>query len=449
LKLINKSAYYYFALVAFVSALVYFEFIYDVYPADEVSFFSMASPSEGNEKLTSLLYGLNAPDSVSNIQDWGYEKKISEIGGAAVNKFNRAAESSGKGREGNPFEAEINIKFIDGPYHHLCWQPSGEAYKNNCINRNDLSELLVSNEMILSRYEKLITDQENNFDTYLNLRASLIEISKQLSIKIWLKKESMSHDDLKLVSWFLYFWKSVIDNSYLDGVDFNVALVNYGIAIRLFHSTVLRYPQILNLYRKSFGEFEPLPIEQSLMDRIAIADFLMIDKTLCLRERFEANTTRSKCNESIDLAFLKQGRTIRLMYDIRPQISQCNYLEKLENIELIDSPWVKIKALARPGNYIGRLYALGIFVKPGSICSSINAYKFYNELFGLYQLYLNLKSLGYTEADIDEIKRSDPALFKIPNSTDYYEWNSSTKAIILRREGPYGEKIYSLPYSYE
>jgi len=428
----------------------YREFLVDIHPLEAIDYFRVDDSIPTAKNAAFALRGIVAPARIEDFHEWGYERWLKTRGASYSNytdsELSSVEESLSSGkplapRDGDRLELAIPA---DGK-HYLCWQPDGELNSSKCVTHDEILGMLETNALPLERYTQVITYDQADFVHGPGLRYVAIEMSRQFSIRYWLNRKNLVPQDLESIARQLHFWRSIIDNGYLGAVDLATALVSYHQALVLFHEVSKRYPGLLGLYRRKFGNFTTPPVDQALFDRLAISAFYAIDDELCLGKAFGYPDTY--CREYSRSLLYKPGRTINLMFQARHRLKYCSVPADSEfEFRYIVDPRTFLEVLRRPGNYVGRLHALLTYHNSTNLCDLIANLRRKNEVFALYRLYLNFADAKFTPAQVEEAYVSEREIFRIPGSERYFKWNKETKSIVMTIEDKPDTVYFELPY---
>lgn len=426
-----------FILLPGFVVFIYWKFISDEHPSEAIKYFEYKSRLSARDNAAYALDGLRAPLTEANFIQWsiGRAKYYSSISNSQYMdmQFENTSEFiAGNSPDPIPYNQYAEIYEPEEDLHFICWLPGATDQTDKCISVEEVNLVLTKNKIFLDRYSAALEFDEIDLNIGPPLHQYSIAITKLHIINSWKNRNSFSSSDLKEVSRLLWFWKTIADSQYFTSVDFAISLVNYGLALELFYQTASIYPEIINVYTKSFGKFNFVPVDQFLLDRIAIGEFFSLIPEMCIDRDFSYRKSKA-CKNLLDPIF-KAGRTIKLMYQNKPILEDCkNNQKKYKSRPKISDVDFQLEILKRPGNYQGRIFALYMYADHYLICETLDSYRYKNELIGLFFLHNKLRSQNMTKSQIIERYWSNKEEFRILNSNRYYELNQENGKLVYVR----------------
>lgn len=426
-------------LAIFLIAILLWEFLYDSASQEAKEFYSYASNTEINRNGAFALYAIAAPVSHPDPFQWAvneyavenkmprrlqWEKEINLIA-KELFKENKSPITSEK------FKIEIpTYKYID------CHFPSLIEYDidENCFSPQQLLELLDSNEIALKRYINAI--QFTEIDSYSGpqIGPEALNANKLFVLQMWQKRSELTDEDLQLVSRNLVFWMQNTNKNILSTIPFAISSINASYAMTLFHEINLLYPELLNIYIASKKEVVNDDDIQEWYDRMAIGEYKVLSRELCLNKKFEFD--QDTCQD-LFISLVKPLRTINYLYKNRPKLNKCKKFERSNN------KFAVLKSLLRPGNFHGRIVAIHLLNSSYiGLCDLEENYIVRKKINDLLRLATTLKPLKLKKYEVKNFISSKSELIQIWNSDSGYSWNEETGIMSFTTEKKFGSRTY-------
>lgn len=443
-----------FGLVTAATGIAYFEFRVDIGSEEAFDFFELKRQIEPHENGAFALAGLEAPKSHEDFILWAKEKykrnRNKTYRRYSSEQMEIAAQRlidshNGKELAPPPLREVEDFRWPEEPKHFVCWFPGHVAdarFDESCISDKELEQLIVQNLFFLDRYREAISYRNVDFYSGPSAPNLAITINKLFVIEMWSRRKSLNFDDLVLISRNLAYWKKITDQNLLSTIELAGSLINYRLALSLFHELTALYPELLDTYIELEGEFQAALINQDLYDRIARAEYQIIARELCINAEFEFEQAHCK---DLSPRLMKPKRSVALMYQRRPIFDKCsNPIEDDSESEFEEEYLWKILTWIRPGNLQGRAYVYNIYGNFFNFCSILDSYKKINDAIGLFKLGADLISLNYSKYELSTYLSSKPELLKVKDSHALYEWDELHGAIKYIENSEYGSRTYEI-----
>jgi hypothetical protein len=429
-----------FAFVGSVG-LLYWEFGHDVDASEALEFFNSIKVIPDEENAAYAIAGLAAPPGTKDLHEWGR----SEVFKNRDRHMRGEAQIRILSEEPTPDE-RLFIDLGDEDKKLYCWLPgrNGEGSDEDCMDEAAIRNALERNQVLLRRYKEVFKYPSLSYEPqdYIGV-GNAIALTKLLVIQYWINKDNLSENDIATIFRLFRFWERVSRSGDQTMVGTAISLVNYGLATSLITQLSSLNPGILMRYYERYGRFYAERIDEEAFENIARQEFQVFNASVCLTNRLGGK--QLPCEPAGAGLTYKPGRTLNMLFEERPEYEDCYGPEKRVT-EAGDESTVAffVRALARPGNFSGRLQALSLIATWEVPCELFDNANTKSEINELYNLYVGFKRKGYSAEQVALEYQENKGSFGIDGTDRFFRWDGDTNSMVL--DAGRGGQTYSIPY---